>query len=62
VAVIDMVRRLFDELERGAATDEELRQARRELDETRESLEALRGSRLLRLTRPVRTLYYRLRG
>ena len=62
VAVIDMVRRLFDELERRAATEEELRQARRQLDETRESLEALRGSRLVRLTRPARRLYYRLRG
>jgi hypothetical protein len=62
VAVVAMVRRMLDELDRGAATAEELREARRELEETRVSLEALRGSRLIRLTRPARRLYYRLRG
>lgn len=62
VAVMDLVWRVLAELDRGAATADELQRARRQLDETRQSLEALRGSRLVRLTRPARTLYYRLRG
>ena len=35
---------------------------REQLEEVRESLGALRGSRLVRVTRPARKLYYRLRG
>jgi hypothetical protein len=37
-------------------------QLRRELHETRVSLELLRNSRLVRATRPARMLYHRLRG
>ena len=66
VALIETIRHSLAELERAAVTADALRrqlhETREELEDTRESLAALRGSRLLRMTRPARTLYYRLRG
>lgn len=69
VATLGLIRQSLAALDRADATAEELRVARRELhdtseqlEETRESLSALRGSRLVRVTRPARKLYYRLRG
>jgi hypothetical protein len=69
VATLGLIRQSLAALDRADATAEELRAARRELhdtreqlEETRESLSALRGSRLVRVTKPARKLYYRLRG
>jgi Glycosyl transferase family 2 len=69
VATLGLIRQSLAALDRADATADELRGARRELhdareqlEETRESLSALRGSRLVRVTRPARKLYYRLRG
>jgi hypothetical protein len=69
VALMEMIRHALAAFDRAAIAAEELRETRRRLHETREQLEhtreslgALRGSRLVRVTRPARTLYYRLRG
>jgi hypothetical protein len=62
VAAMDLLRHSLAALDRGMNTKSELEETRRQLDEARTSLEALRASRLVRLTRPARKLYYRLRG
>jgi Glycosyl transferase family 2 len=60
-AAMDLLKQVLAALDRGVSTERELEAARRELDEARTALEALRNSRLVRLTRPARTLYYRVR-
>jgi glycosyl transferase family 2 len=61
-AAMDLLEHVLAALDRGVATERDLEATRHELEEARADLEALRNSRLVRLTRPARTLYYRLRG